>query len=107
MLPRQNRLAKDKEIKKVLSRGRAFFNPVFNLRFYKNLQATKFTVVVSTKVYKQAVKRNRLKRLIRETIRRKLSQLPTGDYVLMCKPLCAKTEESELLKALNLLINKV
>jgi ribonuclease P protein component len=64
-------------------------------------------VVVSTKVSKKAPKRNRLKRIIRELIRKKLPTLPYGDYVLALKPQAGQAEEAKLLGNLQASLEKV
>lgn len=100
MLYKKNRLAKDRDIKKVFARGRGFFNPYFTLKYLPEGDAPRFTVVASTKVSKRAVKRNRLKRIIRQVLRLNLNKLPLGDYVLMLKPKAGLVPEAELLKSL-------
>lgn len=102
MLKKTNRLAKTSAVVAALKAGRGFFYPEFNLRFLpKNAGEVKITVVVSTKVDKRAVKRNRLKRIIREFIRPNLGFLALGDYVIMLKPVAAKTNEVKLLTNLK------
>jgi len=101
MLGKTNRLAKDRDIKKVFARGRGFFNPFFNLKYLPAGGAVRFTVVVSTKVSKKAVKRNRLKRIIREILRLNLKNFPLGDYALILKPKAAQAPEDQLLKSLK------
>lgn len=84
MLPRVNRLNKDQEIKDLGKRGKSFFLPEFIIKYYKNKEAvSKFTFVVSTKVDKRAVIRNRLTRRLRETIRELLPKISPGYSVLI------------------------
>ena len=106
MLKKVNRLAKSKEIHTAFAKGRTFFNPLFTIKFLPSTGAKKLTVVVSTKVYKNAVDRNRLKRVIRELIKKRLSGLKQGLYVIMAKPKVGKTKEPEALLSLELLLNK-
>ena len=71
MLPSQNRLNKKIDIDRVFKRGRTVYAGDLALRFAPNsLKEARFTVVASLKVSKRAVKRNLLKRRLRETIRR-------------------------------------
>jgi ribonuclease P protein component len=108
MLARNNRLSKNMEIKKVLSKGRAFFNPFFTLKFIIQPNGRcRFTVVVSTKVSKLAVRRNRIKRIVREKFKLISSQLPSGDYLLICKPSVNTIEESKFLQSLEEVFKKV
>lgn len=105
MLPRQHRLAKDRDIKRVFAQGRSFFNPFFTLKYLKLAAQTRFAFVVSAKVSKKAVKRNRLKRVLREQVRKNLESLAPGDYVLVLKPQGAQNPEVKLLESFqNVLI---
>lgn len=106
MLKKVNRLAKNKHIRAALQKGRTFFTPYFSLKFLAGLNPARFTVVVSTKVYKSAVKRNRVKRIIREWLRLNLGGLKAGDYMIMVKTKSAHIPEKELLADLAGLLIK-
>jgi len=99
MLSKKHRLAKELDLKATLKRGRSFFNPFFNIKFLPGPQK-RFAVVVSTKVYKQAVKRNRLKRIVREHIRKNLAHFRPGYYVIMAKPKITSLPEEKIIPAL-------
>ncbi len=99
MLKRANRLAKSKDIQTAFARGRTFFNPFFGIRFLPKPGEKRFTVVVSTKVYKRAVARNRLKRLVREYIRKHLEDFRNGSYVVSAKQKITTLPEAEFVKA--------
>lgn len=86
MLKKDNRLAHTKDIRLVYSHGRSFFNQNLIIKFIPKLGKVRCTVVVSTKVAKQAVIRNRLKRQAREVLRKQLPYLPHGNYVVTIKP---------------------
>ena len=92
MFAKKYRLAKAKDVKAALMRGRTFFNPLFNIKFRQGA-VSRFTVVVSTKVSKKAVARNRLKRVIRELLRKNMAQLLPGDYAIIVKPKAATAEK--------------
>jgi ribonuclease P protein component len=86
MLPLQHRLAKTTEIAAVQTRGRRFFNQFLVLKVGKPTTGTaRFAFIVSTKVSKKAVERNRIRRVLREAIRPILPNLKPGDYVLIAK----------------------
>ncbi len=92
-------MGKTTAVQRVFARGRAFFNPLFTVKFLAiTNEPSRFTVVVSTKVSKSAVKRNRLKRLIREFIRLNIKSFRTGDYAIVIKPAAAAKESKELVK---------
>lgn len=103
MLKKVNRLAKAKDIKKAFAQGRTFFSPFFSIKYVSGPNQRRFAVVVSTKVFKQAVKRNRLKRIIREHIRKNLINFKTGIYVIIAKPkISGVTNEAALENFINL-----
>lgn len=105
MLKKQHRLAKTKDVQKAFARGRGFFNPFFTLRFLKNPASDRrLTVVVSTKVSKKAVARNRIKRLLREFVRVRLNELAPGDYAIVVKPAAIKLEVKDLLASFEKLL---
>ena len=64
MFAKKHRLAKTTDVKKAFAQGRAFFNPFFTIKFLTHTirAEPRFTVVVSTKVSKRAVPRNRIKK---------------------------------------------
>lgn len=98
MLKKANRLAKARDIQKVFARGRSFFSPFFSIKFVPAPGVGRFTVVVSTKVFKKAVSRNRLKRIIREHLRKNLDKFKKGDYVIVARPKVSRQDEQVVLK---------
>lgn len=97
MLPKKHRLSKTADVTLTTAKGRSFFNPYFVIKslLRKTVQQPMWTVVVSTKVSKQAVVRNRLKRLAREVIHKNLAGMKPGFYVLIVKRSAALIESSE------------
>lgn len=84
MLPKENRLHKDKEIKDLAKSGQTFFLPEMVLKFKQNKEnITKAGLIISTKVDKKAVVRNRLARQLREALKEALPKLKSGYSVLI------------------------
>ncbi len=105
MLSKPHRLAKTRDVKMAFARGRGFFNPLYTVKFLRNpLSQSRFTVVVSTKVSKKAVVRNRIKRVLREFIRLNLKSFVQGDYAIIVKPVATKKENPLLIKAFSDLV---
>jgi ribonuclease P protein component len=105
MFAKKNRLSKSKDVQAVFAGGRVFFNPYFSLKAKKNGLMPRFTVVVSTKVSKKAVHRNRIKRVVREFLKLKTPLIFPADYVVIVKPALIKISEKLAVESLqNLMI---
>ena len=84
MLSQKNRLHKEKDINKVLKDGKTLFLPEFIIKYYfNNEKEIKVGFIISTKVDKRAVKRNILKRKLRETVKTILPNLEKGYHLLI------------------------
>jgi len=107
MLKKLYRLTKKNDFDSVFKRGRASYGNNMGVKAAdNNLSYSRFGIVVSAKVSKKAVDRNRVKRLIREAIRLNLAKLAVGkDCVIIAQPLLLGKEfkevETELKKHLN------
>ncbi len=79
MLPRPHRLADRTAIRRVLARGIRCWRPLLGLRAARNgSPQSRFVFVISTKVSKRAIERNRLRRHLREGVRTLLPAIATG-----------------------------
>ena len=85
-MPRKNRLKKKKDFERVLKEGKCFFEEGLFLKIIENqLNFPRFGIVVGKKISKKAVLRNKLKRRLREILRKKLAQIKNVDGVLVAK----------------------
>jgi ribonuclease P protein component len=109
MFSRKNRLAKDRDVQRVVKAGRAFFDPRFTIKALRQPEHTRITVVVSTKVSKSAVRRNRIKRVLREYLRKQVPHLVPADYMIIVRPKVALFTAAQLLASIEgaLLRNKL
>ncbi len=101
MLPKQNRLQSDWSVKKALRRGRRLGTRYFKVSALKRRrgQHNRFAFIVSLKVSKKAVDRNRLKRRAREAIRKILPETkPAYDFAVNMFPPALKLTQKELEK---------
>ena len=103
MFAKPFRLAKNKDVSFAFTRGRTFFSPLLTIKFLSG-KSLRFAVVVSTKVNKRAVVRNRLKRICRELIKKNSLKLSPGDYMIILKPRADKVEEKMLLENLEFML---
>lgn len=84
MLPKENRLHTDKEIKDLAKSGQTFFLPEMVIKYKANKEEiTKLGFIVSTRVDKKAVVRNKVARQFREVAREVLPQLKVGYSILI------------------------
>ena len=84
MLLRTYKITKKSEIEKLAKTGRRLGSVFFIVKVKKNiLNTTRWIIIVSTKVSKSAVKRNRLRRQIREIIRVELLEDNTSSDIMV------------------------
>lgn len=88
MLNKINRLTKDKDFNNVWKRGQANFNKIIGVKIAANQQSSsRFGILVSVKISKKAVERNKIKRRIREIIRLRLDKIKPGyDVIIITLP---------------------
>ncbi len=108
MLPKENRLTKSRDFDAVYKKGRFFGTKFFGLKYMENgLAATRAGFVVSTKISKSAVKRNRLKRQMREVFRLNLDKIKPGmDISIITKPGAAGMEYNDIERDLLFALKK-
>lgn len=84
MLPKENRLKKEKEFEKVFKGGRTLKGKSVFLRYLTNgTDKTKIGFVVSKKISKLAVIRNKIKRRMRDIVRLKKDTLKQGLSIII------------------------
>jgi ribonuclease P protein component len=86
MFSNKYRLRDTTEIAKVFKIGKYVHGKYIFIKYVPNKQKTaRIAISVSTKMFKQAVKRNRIKRLLRESIQPHLTTLPNLDILIIAK----------------------
>ncbi|MDD5551557.1 MAG: ribonuclease P protein component [Candidatus Pacebacteria bacterium] len=112
MLPSKNRLNK-KEVETIFKKGESFKSDFLLLKISKSKKQSplRFSVIVPIKVSKKSTERNKIKRRIRESLRKKIKNTKEVDGIIMAfpeilgKPYQEIDEElDKLLKASNLLL---
>lgn len=79
MLKRENRIRLKKEFLEIKNKGRVLYSPLFGFLIYKeNDDLKKFGFIVSKKISKKAVDRNRIRRVLSEIIRKNLDRFENG-----------------------------
>jgi len=109
MLPRKHRLTADKDVTRALRHGRAVFTNLLTVKALGNEgEGVRTAVVVSTKVHKRAVKRNLIKRRIRELLRVIIPKiLANVDMVVMAQPEAVGRSQADLGAALEYCFKKL
>jgi ribonuclease P protein component len=109
MLPLKNRLKKKKDFETVFGKGSIIKNKYFFLKIFKREENsdTRIGFIVSKKVSKKAVERNRIKRLFREVIRLNLGKIkPRYDMVYIVLASARDKDLSELEKEIMSILEK-
>lgn len=86
MFPKYSRIQKG-DVLRVIKEGASYHSPSFLLKVLKNpSKTTLFAVIVSKKVSKTAVGRNKNKRRVREIFKKQSNNIPQGlFYIIMLK----------------------
>lgn len=101
MLAKKIRLTGAKEFKKVQDEGKVYQSANFGLAILKRNDdmPSKFAFIVSTRIAREAVDRNRFKRTMSEAVRTSSNQLVSGfNCVFLAKTSIVKVPASELMK---------
>jgi len=98
MLEKKNRICLDKEFDRVFKTGQSFYGKVLGLKAAKNdLSVSRFGLMVSLKVSKKAVVRNKIKRQLRAIISKELPLMRPGvDVVIIVFPLILNKKIEEI-----------
>lgn len=108
-LPKKYRLADKLEIEKVFKKGEIINSIFFLIRFRpNNFFFSRFLVIVSSKISKKAVIRNKIKRRINEIIRLNiLENKPGYDLIITAKSIVLNQKHSEFKKSLINELDKI
>ena len=99
MLPKKYRLPIQNFVGK---KGRSDKSRYFLLKIFPGVHKfSRFGIIISSKVSKKAVDRNRIKRRIFNFVREIKNQLPLNDYLIIVHPEASKLNEKELIKELS------
>lgn len=101
MLAKKFRLTGSRDFKKIQTEGQIYQSNSFGLAYLnrKDEEASRFAFVVSTKISKDAVDRNRFKRVMSEAVRTSSIDIRPGfDVIFLAKTTIVKTPTSEVMK---------
>jgi len=108
VLPKENRLKKKKDLERVLKEGQTLKEGFLLLKILENdIAKRRFAFVVSKKISKKAVLRNKVKRRLREIVRQRLKEIKKGiDGVFIALPGIEKENFSQIEKMVKKLFKK-
>ena len=108
MLPPKNRLVKKNDFERLFKKGSFLNSQLFSLRFIKNgLADSRFGFVVSAKISKKAVERNKIKRRLRESIRAILENIHPGvDVSITTKPTIKNKKFEDIIEEIEKIFKK-
>jgi len=108
MLSKKNRLKKKKDFEEVLKKGKGFKEDFLVLKVKNNnLKTSRFGFIVSQKLSKKATVRNKIKRRLRECVRRVLPRIKKKvDGVIITKPGLELRDFWEIEEIINQLFKK-
>lgn len=100
MLPKELRLRKENDFKRVFGEGKLFRTPFFDLRTVNNgLKFCRFGFIVGLKVSKGATQRNRLRRQLAGAVKIIKNQIKPGfDIVFIGKTALIGKKQEEIIQ---------
>lgn len=102
MLKKPNRLTKKKEFDNVFKSGRSSYAKIVGVKVSGNeIGAVRVGILVSNKVSKKAVERNKIKRWVREIFQELLKEVPPADYVVIVLPGAIDASFGEIKQSLH------
>jgi ribonuclease P protein component len=110
MLASKYKLKRSKVFDEAKSRGKLHQQKLFGISVLerKDDQPSKFGFVISKKVSKQAVQRNRINRAVQETIRFEMTHIKEGfDVIFLLKQEAARSTTDEIMRAVRVAIKEV
>lgn len=109
MLPKTQRLTKAKDFSRLSTQGRSVFGPYATMRLRQVKEpGTKIAFITSTKIWKKAVDRNRIKRRFRHICRNAMKDTPDRLHILLIlKPDALRATHDELAEEIRRLFSKI
>jgi ribonuclease P protein component len=109
MLPKKYRLVGQNNFKKLAMDGKSFFLKEMGLKWLpNNLSNSRFAFVVSLQIDKRAVRRNQIKRWLRQIVHSKLAEIKPGfDFLFLTRPAIKNLEYKGLKEKTEDLLRKM
>ena len=103
MLAKKHKLTKQKDFDNTFKNGKASFDSILGIKVINNdLPESRFGIMVSTKISKKAVDRNKIKRQIRSVIEKELDNIKQGkDIIIITLPAILNKTFQEIEKSIK------
>ncbi|MEJ2441342.1 MAG: ribonuclease P protein component [Patescibacteria group bacterium] len=109
MLAKRHRLTKKNLLEKVKTEGDLYQADSFGMVVLKQEKTgpSRFAFIVSTKISKKAVDRNKITRRLREAVKERLANILNGyDVVFLAKRKIMDKNNSEIVKEMNRILRE-
>ncbi len=107
-LNKKNRLKKKRDLESVFKKGKAVKGSFLSIKYKKTeIGIPRFGFIVSTKVSKKAVERNRIKRILSETAWKAVDNLNSWDIVIFSVKNIISATKTEIVNDLIAVLNKI
>ncbi len=107
-LNKKNRLKKKRDFENVFKKGKAVKGSFLFIKYIKNdLGLPRFGFVVSAKVEKSAVKRNKIRRTLFDSAQSRVSILEGYDIIVFATPKIAGVPKEEAVNDFLSVLNKI
>ncbi len=109
MAPQGLRLRKNSDIERVFRRGKPIFYGILGCRYLIGSDAPLVAFSVSKKQFPTAVKRNRIRRWLRESFRAQYAAgaIPSGEYVFFLSKQAKKPLFGEICDSMRAIFEKI
>lgn len=108
MLPKKNKLKRDRDFKRIFEQGKYYEQDFIKLRVLKNdLKISRFGFIVGLKISKKATARNKIRRHLEEVVRLNLNKIKLGfDIIILANPAIIEKDYQTTEKTLIILFKK-
>jgi len=108
MIPKENRIRKNEDFARLFKKGQIFHSKGISAKVGRNkFGLVRLGFVISTKVHKRAVRRNKIRRRLRSIFGKRLEQLKPGlDIAILTRKDVLDMTFKELEKSADHLIEK-
>ena len=107
-LNKKNRLKKKKDFESVFKKGKAVKGNFLFAKYLKNdLDCSRFAFIVSSKVSKKAVVRNRIRRVLSDISRTRLKEIGPVDAILIADKRIIEAPREKIEQDLEAIFRKI